>query len=113
MTFRFALPAVFLCVVPFSASADDIAPMALNSIGMVPPKIQGAPVKDSHGTLVGQVAKIETDVEGKPLRADVTLNGGRMVFLNTIDLSYDQNANVLVTALDQQQLAQLAGERRG
>jgi len=82
--------------------------MALNSIGAVPTKIQGAPVKDTHGAVVGQVAKIETNVQGKPLRADVALTGGRMVFLDTATLSYDEKANVLVTALDQQQLAQLA-----
>jgi hypothetical protein len=113
MTFRIAFSAAFLCALPFAASAQDIAPMALNSIGAVPPKIQGAPVEDIHGVIVGRVARIETDVQGKPLRADVTLNGGRMVFLDTVNLSYDQNANVLVTALDQQQLAQLADQRRG
>ena len=113
MTFRIALPVAFLCVLPFAALADDIAPMALNSLGTVPPKIAGAPVEDIHGAVMGRVAKIETDVQGKPLRADVTLNGGRMVFLDAINLSYDQNANILVTALDQQQLAQLADGRRG
>ncbi|HEY2835450.1 MAG TPA: hypothetical protein VGI89_02700 [Rhizomicrobium sp.] len=113
MTFRIALPAAFLCILPFAALADDIAPMALNSIGAVPPKIQGAPVEDIHGAIVGRVARIETDVQGKPLRADVTLNGGRMVFLDTVNLSYDESTNVLVTALDQQQLAQLADQRRG
>lgn len=113
MTFRIALPAAFLCFLPFAALAEDLAPMALNSFGIVPPKIQGAPVKDVHGAIVGTVAKIETSVQGKPLRADVNLNGGRMVFLDTINLSYDQNANVLVTALDQRQLAQLADQPRG
>ena len=87
--------------------------MALNSIGAVPPKIEGAPVEDGHGAVVGHVAKIETDAEGKPLRADVTLTGGRMVFLGTASLSYDQGANVLVTGLDQRQLAQLAGGHPG
>ena len=113
MSFRIAFPLILLCFAPLAASADDIAPMALNSIGAVPPKIQGAPIEDIHGAVVGHVAKIETDVEGKPLRADVTLDGGRMVFLDTASLSYDQNANILVTALDQQQLAQLADQRRG
>jgi len=47
------------------------------------------------------------------LRADVTLTGGPMVFLDTASLSYDENANILVTALDQQQLAQLARGPRG
>lgn len=118
MTVRIVFPIAFLCfaplgLAPLAASADDIAPMALNSIGMVPSKIQGAPVEDVQGDVVGRIAKIETDVEGKPLRADVTLNGGRMVFLETAALSYDESANVLVTALDQQQLAQLADQRRG
>lgn len=113
MSFRIVFPLTLICLAPFAASAEDIAPMALNSVGMVPSKIQGAPVEDSHGAVVGHIAKIETDVEGKPLRADVTLNGGRMVFLETATLSYDENANVLVTALDQQQLAQLAEDRRG
>ncbi|HXS08060.1 MAG TPA: hypothetical protein VN723_14810 [Rhizomicrobium sp.] len=87
--------------------------MALNSIGAVPPKIAGAPVEDAHGAVVGHVAKIETDVGGKPLRADVTLTGGPMVFLDTAALSYDEKNNLLVTALDQQQLAQLAKAPRG
>ena len=113
MTLRIVFPVAFLSILPIAAFGEDMAPMALNSIGMVPPKIQGAPVEDSHGAVVGRVAKIETDVQGKPLRADVTLNGGPMVFLDTASLSYDENANILVTALDQQQLAQLAQQRRG
>jgi hypothetical protein len=112
MALRFALPLILVCFAQ-SAWADDFAPMALNSIGAVPPKIAGAPVKDAHGALVGQVTKIETDGEGKPLRADGTLSGGRMVFLDTASLSYDENANLLVTSLDQQQLAQLASQRNG
>lgn len=118
MTFRIALSSallspVFLCFAPIAAPAEDIAPMALNSFGAVPSKIQGAPVEDAHGAVVGRIAKIEADVEGKPLRADVDLDGGRMVFLDTASLSYDANANILVTSLDQQQLAQLANERHG
>ena len=113
MALRIVLPVAFLGVLSFPACAEDIAPMALNSVGIVPPKIEGAPVEDAHGAVVGRVAKIETDAEGKPLRADVTLTGGPMVFLDTASLSYDENANILVTALDQQQLAQLARGPRG
>ena len=113
MALRFALPLILACAMPFAAWAEDFAPMALNSLGLVPPKIAGAPVEDSHGATVGRVAKIETDAEGKPLRADITLNGGRMVFLDTASLSYDENANMLVTSLDQQQLAALANQRKG
>ena len=113
MAVRIVLPLAFLIIVPFAAAAEDIAPMALNSIAMVPPKIAGAPVEDAHGAVVGHVARIETDVQGKPLRADVALKDGPMVFLDTAALSYDENANILVTALDQQQLAQLAQQRHG
>jgi hypothetical protein len=117
MRARIAISLSFLCLTAFAAHAQnqgqDIAPMALNSIGAVPPKIAGAPVEDAHGAVVGRVARIETDADGKPLRADVTLDGGRMVFLEPINLSYDEHANILVTALDQQQLAQLATDRRG
>ena len=113
MTPRMAFPAALFCLTPLAASAENIAPMALNSLGMVPAKIQGAPVEDEHGAVVGRVAKIEADRTGRPLRADVTLNGGRMVFLETATLSYDENVNILVTALNEQQLAQLAGEPRG
>ena len=113
MTFRIILPVVLLCSASFAVSAEGIAPMALNSIGTVPPRIQGAPVEDEHGVVVGHLAKIETDVEGKPLRADIALNGGSIVFLETGSLSYDESANLLVTALSGQQLTQLANGRSG
>jgi hypothetical protein len=113
MALRIASFLAFLCILPGAGMAENIAPMALNSVGAVPPKIQGAPLEEAHGAVVGRVAKIETDVEGKPLRADVTLTGGRMVFLDPASLSYDEAANILVTALNQQQLAQLGQEPRG
>ena len=58
MTFRIALPVVFLCSLSIAASAEDFAPMALNSVGRVPAKIAGAPVKDIHGAIVGTVARM-------------------------------------------------------
>jgi hypothetical protein len=103
-------------VMPFTslaAAADDIAPMALNSVGAVPAKIASAKVVDGHGTEVGSVAKIETDVMGKPLRADITLTGGRMIFIDASALGYDQIANMLVTAMDQKQLVQMAQTPKG
>lgn len=93
--------------------AQDFAPMALNSVGAVPGKIVGAPVKDMRGAHLGQVTKIETDAQGKPLRADIALTGGQTVFLDPGMLGYDEGANVLVTSMDQQQLAQMSGQPRG
>ena len=115
MTFRITFPAIFLCLglAPLAAWAENLAPMALNSIGSVPAKIQGAPVEDVHGSVLGHVAEIEIDAKGKPLRVDVALNSGSTVFLDTASLSYDEAANILVTALNQGQLSQLAAARRG
>jgi hypothetical protein len=109
----FAIPFACLALVPLPAAADAFAPMALNSVAAVPAKITGAKVVDGRGVEVGSVARIETDAMGKPLKADITLTGGRMIFLEASALGYDQNANVLVTAIDQQQLAQMAQASHG
>jgi hypothetical protein len=107
MKILFTLPFACMFFAPLAA-ADDIAPMALNSIGAVPAKIASAKVVDGHGAEVGSVAKIETDAMGKPLRADIALTGGRMIFIDASQLGYDQSANMLVTAMDQKQLVQSA-----
>ena len=105
----FALAFAWLFLAPLAATAaDEIAPMALNGIGAVPAKIAGAKVVDGHGAQIGSVAKIETDAMGKPLKADIALPGGRMIFIEASALGYDQTANVLVTAKDQTQLVQTA-----
>jgi hypothetical protein len=98
---------------PQAAAADDIAPMALNSIGAVPAKIASAKVVDGHGAEIGTVAKIETDAMGKPLRGDIVLPGGRMIFIEASALGYDQIANELVTATDQKQLVQMVQTPKG
>ena len=115
MRVRPEIPVFLIAIVIFvtPSSAQGIAPMALNSMGAVPRKIVGAPVKDTHGTLLGQVKQIETDARGKPLRADIILTGGRIVFLDPAVLGYDEAANVLVTSPDPQQPAQSSGQSRG
>ena len=112
MRILFILPFALMLSAPATA-ADEIAPMALNGIGAVPAKIAGAKVMDGHGTEVGSVARIETDAMGKPLRADIALTGGRTIFIDASALSYDQVANVLVTAMDRQQLVQMTQTPKG
>jgi hypothetical protein len=117
MKMLLAIPFALVSFVPLSfaqrAAADEFAPMALNSVGAVPMKIAGAKVMDGHGVEVGSVARIETDAMGKPLKADITLTSGQTIFLDASALGYDQNANVLVTAQDQKQLAQMAQAPKG
>jgi hypothetical protein len=112
MRILLAVPLVLTVIMP-TAAAEVFAPMALNSIGTVPAKIAGAKVMDEHGVEVGSVARIETDAMGKPLKADIALTGGPMIFVEASALGYDQNANVLVTAEDQKQLTQMAQAPRG
>lgn len=82
---------------PLAAGAEAMAPMALNSLSTVPPKITTARVVDPHGVPVGTVARIDTDAKGKPLKVNVALAAGGTVALDTSALGYDESANVLVT----------------
>jgi hypothetical protein len=93
------------------AVADEFAPMALNSISAVPAKIAGAKVVDPKGAAVGSLVRVLTDARGKPLKADIALTGGQAITLEASALGYDQNANIVVTAMDQAQLAQMSPAR--
>ena len=106
MKILFALPFLVIGISPLAA--EQFAPMALNSIAAVPAKIAGARVVDPKGVAVGSLVKVQTDARGKPLKADIALTGGRTVTLDASALGYDQNANVVVTAMDQAQLARPA-----
>ena len=97
-----------LLAVPLPAMADNFAPMALNSIAAVPAKIAGAKVVDPRGAAVGSLVRVQTDAKGKPIKADIALTGGRTITLDASALGYDQNVNVVVTAMDQALLAQPA-----
>ena len=100
-----------LLMVPLQAMADDLAPMALNSVAAVPPKITGAKVVDPKGVAVGSLVRVTTDAKGKPVQADIALTGGHTITVVASALGYDQNANIVVTAMDQAQLAQMAPAR--
>jgi hypothetical protein len=109
-----------LCLLPLGlvflirpAAANGFAPMALNSLSTAPAKITAARVMDAQGAIVGSVARIETDPKGKPLKVDVSVTGGRVVAIDASAIGYDDPANVLVTAMDQKQLAQMARPAQG
>jgi hypothetical protein len=100
-----AIPIVLALTAP--VAADDFAPMALNSISAVPTKIAGAKVVDPKGVAVGSLTRVQTDPKGKPLKADIALTGGQAITLDASALGYDQNANIVVTAMDQAQLTHM------
>jgi hypothetical protein len=95
----FALTASLVLAAPCAAAGNGLAPMALNSLSRVPPKIVAAQVMDPEGKPIGSVLRIETDPKGKPLKVDIRLTGGRIVMVDASALGYDDSANILVAAL--------------
>ena len=98
----------FFVVCPALASAQDMAPVALNSLSQAPRAILGAQVMDQHGHLLGKVEKLQTDQDGRPSAlAFMPVNGTRLVVIGAAATSYD---GTTVVADDQQpQIAALAG----
>jgi hypothetical protein len=104
-----ALCGLFL-IVPAFASAEEMAPVALNSLSTVPGNAASAKLLDQNGHLLGQVLRIQADQDGKPaalaFRAD---HGGNTVVISAAAVSY--NGNVLIASNDQPQIATLTGTR--
>jgi hypothetical protein len=95
----FVLAAGLLLAAPFVAAGESLAPMALNSLSRVPPKIVAAQVMDPEGKSIGSVLRVETDPRGKPFGVEIRLNDGRILMVDASALSYDDSANILVAAL--------------
>lgn len=95
----FVLAASLVLAAPIAVAGERLAPMALNSLSRVPPKIVAAQVMDPEGKPIGSVLRIETDPKGKPLRVEIRLTGGRILMVDASALGYDDSANILVAAL--------------
>jgi len=89
---------------PVIASAEDLAPMALNSLPAPPPKITTAQVENLHGQVIGRVEKIVTDPSGKPAAISITSSEGTKVVAASA-ASYDEVRNLVFTDLPTPQLA--------
>lgn len=89
---------------PVIASAEDLAPMALNSLPAPPSKITTAQVENLHGQVIGKVAKIVTDPSGKPAAISVTSPEGIEV-VAAAAASYDESRNLVFADLPVPQLA--------
>lgn len=81
---------------PATASAQDLAPMALNSLPAPPPKITSAQVENLHGQVIGRVQNVATDQTGKPSAVSVmTADGLKVVAAQAA--SYDESRNLVFT----------------
>jgi len=92
---------------PIMANAEDLAPMALNSLPAPPPKITSAPVENLHGQVIGRVEKVVTDPSGKPVSVSVITPEGTKV-IGAAAASYDEARNLVFTDQQVQQLANSA-----
>lgn len=100
----------FLLVCPVLAGAQEMAPVALNSLSAAPHAITGAKVMDQRGHLLGHVSRVQTDQDGRPSAVAFTpVNGKTVVVIGAAAASYD---GTTVVADDQQpQIAALSATR--
>jgi hypothetical protein len=103
------LCAAFLAPVVAGAqdiNSEDLAPMALDSYTMAPKNIDSAQVLDQRGRVVGSVRGIETDAAGRPAAISIQPTSGKpLMVVAAGDVSYDQENNVVVTAVMPQGIA--------
>jgi hypothetical protein len=91
------------------ACADDLAPVALNSLSQAP-KLASAPVMDQQGNLLGHADQLATDQDGKPAGLSIRLQNGKTTVVSAAAVSYD--GHTLVTSSDQPQIVALTQPQR-
>jgi sporulation protein YlmC with PRC-barrel domain len=96
-------------LVPSLAFAEEMAPVALNSMSQVPANLSSAPVMDQNGKVIGQVDKVQADVDGKPSALSFRAHNGQLVVVSAAAASFD--GKVLITSNDQPQIAALSQTR--
>jgi hypothetical protein len=110
---RCFLIAVFAAV-PAMAQAVELAPIALNSLSHAPAPISRAQVYDQHGRVIGQVARVQADHDGKPSALSIRpSNGGQLVVVSAAAASYDQPRNVVITSAQDARIAELSRQADG
>jgi hypothetical protein len=108
---RFAALCGVFAIIPTLVCAEDaLAPVALNSLSE-PPSLSSKPVLDQRGNVVGQVAQLATDQDGKPSAVSIrAAKDGSLVVVSAAAVSYD--GHTLVTSSDQPQIAALTQPQR-
>lgn len=92
------------------AFAEDLAPMALNSLSTAP-NVAARPVMDQHGKQIGTAQAVQTDAFGKPSAVSLRTSDGRTIVLGAAVVSYDgrmlvaDNAEPQIAALNRTRTA--------
>ena len=104
--------AILLCglfIAPAMASAEELAPVALNSLSAPPANVASLQVMDQNGQVIGQAERIQTDQDGRPAALSFRARNGNTVVIGAAAASYDGKS--LVTSNDQPQIAALSATR--
>src|SRR5215469_2513487 len=96
-----------LFTVPAMASAEDLAPVALNSLSAPPPNVASLRVMDQNGQVIGQALQIQADQNGRPSALSFRANNGSTVVISAAAAGYD--GRELIASSDQPQIAALSG----
>ena len=107
--FRFLSFCAVFAALPALAHAEQMAPMALNSLSAAPSLATSVRVMDQHGNVLGQAQRIQTDQDGKPSALAFRANNGSIVVIGAAAISYDGSA--FVADSDQPQVAALISAR--
>ena len=98
-----------IILMPTVAQGEDLAPVALNSLSVVPANIASLSVMDQNGQIVGHALRIESDQDGKPAALAFQALDGRTVVISAAATSYDGRS--LITSNEQPQIAALSSAR--
>ena len=104
--------AILLCgftLLPVMASAEELAPVALNSLSAAPANIASLKVMDQKGEVIGHALQIQADQDGHPAALSFRATNGSTVVIAAAAASYD--GKMLVTSNDQPQIAALSATR--
>jgi hypothetical protein len=104
--------AALLCglfVLSAIANAEELAPVALNSLPAAPANIASLQVMDQKGQVIGRALRIQSDQDGRPAALAFRAGNGSTVVIAAAATSYDGHA--LITSNDQPQIAALSAVR--
>jgi hypothetical protein len=107
--FRTFIACALLIGAPALAAAEEMAPVALNSLSSAPAHAANAKVMDQNGRILGQATAIQTDQYGKPSALAFRAGNGNTVVIGAAAVSFDGNA--LVADSTQPQIAALSASR--
>jgi hypothetical protein len=89
------------------ASAEELAPVALNSLSSAPSHVASLKVMNQQGLVIGQALKIQTDQDGRPAALAFRASNGNTVVISAGATAYD--GKELIAGNDQPQIAALSG----